>query len=231
MASSDDLTVSRSIKAVLLMFLVSAVCAVGWYKLRGSTLVGVPRLPFYCAEDFTAEWIAPTDPRYPKIHRIARFSLLNQQGDLVTNGTLAGKIYVANFFFTSCPGICPKMATNFLRVQTAFANDDDVRLVSHSVMPDSDTPEVLRTYAAEHGVVAGKWHLLTGDKQSIYTLARRSYFAEKLLGFRKDTSEFLHTENMMLIDRHGRIRGIYNATLPVDADRAIDDIRLLQREP
>ncbi len=231
MASSEDLTVSRSISAVLLVLLVSAACALGWYKFRGSAMVAVPRLPFYCAEDFTAEWIAPTDPRYSKIHRIAPFSLRNQHGDLVTNATLAGKIYVANFFFTRCPGICPKMATNFLRVQTAFASDDDVRLVSHSVMPDSDTPEVLQNYAAEHGVTAGKWHLLTGDKQSIYSLARRSYFAEKLLGFRKDTSEFLHTENMLLIDRHGRIRGIYNATLPVDADRAIDDIRLLKREP
>jgi len=231
MASSEDLTVSRSINAVLLVLLVSAACALGWYKFCGSSMVAVPRLPFYCAEDFTAEWIAPTDPRYSKIHRIAPFSLRNQHGDLVTNATLAGKIYVANFFFTRCPGICPKMATNFLRVQTAFASDDDVRLVSHSVMPDSDTPEVLQNYAAEHGVTAGKWHLLTGDKQSIYSLARRSYFAEKLLGFRKDTSEFLHTENMLLIDRHGRIRGIYNATLPVDADRAIDDIRLLKREP
>lgn len=231
MASSDDLTVSRSIRAVLLVLLVSAACALGWYKSRGAALVGVQQLPFYCAEDFTAEWIAPTDPRYSKIHRIAPFSLRNQQGDVVSNATLAGKIYVANFFFTSCPGICPKMATNLLRVQTAFASDDDVRLVSHSVMPDSDTPEVLQVYASEHGVTAGKWHLLTGDKQSIYDLARRSYFAEKVLGFRKDTSEFLHTENMLLIDRHGRIRGIYNATLPVDADRAIDDIRLLQREP
>jgi protein SCO1/2 len=97
-------------------------------------------------------------------------------------------------------------------------------------MPEKDSQDVLRSYAADNGVVAGKWHLLTGDKESIYSLARRSYFAEKQLGFRKDSGEFLHTENMLLIDRHGRIRGIYNATLPVDADRAIEDIHQLKHE-
>ena len=230
MALSGVSTASRFIKGGLLMLLLGVGGALGWYSFRSSFRGPPLPLPFYSSEDFTAEWIEPTDPRFANIHRIAPFSLRNQSGELVTNASLDGKIYVANFFFTGCPGICPKMATNLLRVQTAFLTDDEVRLVSHSVMPDKDSQEVLRTYANDHGVVSGKWHLLTGERESIYTLARRSYFAEKQPGFIKNSSEFLHTENMLLIDRHGRIRGIYNATLPVDADRAIEDIRLLKRE-
>lgn len=230
MALSGASTVSRSIKSGLLILLLGVGCALGWYSLRGSFHIASLPLPFYSSEDFTAEWIDRADPRFAKIHRIAPFSLRNQAGAQIANANLAGKIYIANFFFTGCPGICPKMATNLRRLQDAFRSDDDVLLVSHSVMPEKDSEEVLRTYALEQGVIAGKWHLVTGDKESIYTLARRSYFAEKQPGFIKNSSEFLHTENMLLIDRHGRIRGIYNATLPVDADRAIEDIRLLKRE-
>ena len=220
MALSGASTVSRFIKGGLLLLLLG-VCAALYLATSSVRAVTLP-LPFYSSEDFTAEWMEPSDPRLPKLHRIAPFSLRNQAGELVTNATLQGKIYVANFFFTGCQGICPKMATNL--------SDDEVLLVSHSVMPEKDSQEVLRSYAADNGVVAGKWHLLTGDKESIYSLARRSYFAEKQLGFRKDNGKFLHTENMLLIDRHGRIRGIYNATLPVDADRAIADIHQLKHE-
>lgn len=230
MALSGGSTALRSIKVGLLVLLLGVGGLLGWYSFRSFFRASSLPLPFYSSEDFTAEWIEPTDPRSARIHRIAPFSLRNQSGELVTNASLHGKVYVANFFFTGCPGICPKMATNLLRIQTAFSTDDDVVLVSHSVMPDKDSEKVLRTYASDHGVLSGKWHLLTGDKESIYTLARRSYFAEKQPGFIKNSSEFLHTENMLLIDRHGRIRGIYNATLPVDADRAIEDIRLLKRE-
>ena len=228
MALSGASTVSRFIKGGLLLLLLG-VCAALYLATSSVRAVTLP-LPFYSSEDFTAEWMEPSDPRLPKLHRIAPFSLRNQAGELVTNATLQGKIYVANFFFTGCQGICPKMATNLRRVQNAFISDDEVLLVSHSVMPEKDSQDVLRSYAADNGVVAGKWHLLTGDKESIYSLARRSYFAEKQLGFRKDNGEFLHTENMLLIDRHGRIRGIYNATLSVDADRAIEDIHQLKHE-
>ena len=231
MAWSGASIVSLFIRKGVLVLLLCLLSGVLWWRADcgGRTRQGT--LPFYSTEDFTAEWVAPSSPRYGSIHKIAPFSLRNQQGELITQASLAGKIYVVNFFFSSCPGICPKMASNLRRIQTAFASDEDVRLVSHSVMPDKDSVEVLRQYAAEHQITSGKWHLLTGDKEAIYALARRSYFAEKQLGVGKKPGEFLHTENMFLVDRHGRIRGVYNATLPVEADQAIADIRQLKSEP
>lgn len=193
--------------------------------------VAASPLPFYNSADFTAEWIAPHQPGYGQIHRIAPFALRNQQGQTVTRDSLAGKIYVANFFFSSCPMVCPKMLANLRRIQTAFQDDAHVLLVSHSVMPDVDSTQVLQEYARDNGIVDGKWHLLTGDKGAIYDLARRSYFAEKQAGSPRGRGDFLHTESMLLIDGLGRIRGVYNATLPLDADRAIEDIRLLRQSP
>lgn len=193
-----------------------------------STAAAPVALPFYSSADFTAEWLTPDQPAYEKIHRIAPFALRNQAGQTVTNGTLRGKIYVANFFFSSCPMVCPKMLANLRRIQAAFQNDAQVELVSHSVMPDVDSVNVLQEYARDNGIVAGKWHLLTGDKEVIYKLARDSYFAEKQSRSPAKSGEFLHTESMLLIDGEGRIRGVYNATLPLDAERAIEDIRLLR---
>jgi protein SCO1/2 len=122
------------------------------------------------------------------------------------------------------------MTASLALIQDAFAGDPDVEIVSHTVDPSTDTPEILSRYAREHGIRSDKWHLLAGDEAAVYTLARRSYFAEKEIGLAKGTNEFLHTENMLLIDRHGHIRGVYNATLPAEARRTIEDIRLLRAE-
>jgi protein SCO1/2 len=187
-------------------------------------------LPFYNTADFTAVWLDPSGPGAEKIHRIAAFSLTNQLGQTVTDQSLRGRIYVANFFFARCQSICPKMATHFRKIQAATRDDDAVVLLSHSVDPERDTLQSLQEYAAQNKVMPGKWHLLTGDREAMYRLARQSYFAEKSLGLTKTSDEFLHTENMFLIDRHGRIRGIYNATLEVEADRILEDIRLLHTE-
>jgi protein SCO1/2 len=187
-------------------------------------------LPFYNTADFTAVWLDPSAAGAEQIHRIAAFSLTNQLGQTVTDQSLRGRLYVANFFFARCQSICPKMATQFRKIQAATRDDDAVVLVSHSVDPERDTLQSLQEYAAQNKVTAGKWHLLTGDREAIYRLARQSYFAEKSLGLTKTSDEFLHTENMFLIDRHGRIRGIYNATLEVEADRILEDIRLLRTE-
>lgn len=188
-------------------------------------------LPFYSSPEFTAEWVPQDERASNPQHAIAPFSLVDQNGQAITNDTLRGKIYVANFFFTSCPSICPKMAKNLKRIQDAFASDPTVVLVSHSVDPEVDTQDRLARYAQKVGVIPGKWHLLTGEREQIYTLARTSYFAEKQLGRSKTTNEFLHTENMLLIDEGGHIRGVYNATLPAEAIRVIEDIRELEREP
>lgn len=190
----------------------------------------VPALPFYLSADLTAEWLERGSARYAQVPRIAPFSLRSQDGDTVTNASLRGKIYLANFFFTACQGVCPKMLKNLRALQEALAADPDVVLVSHSVTPSQDSVDVLRDYAQQNGIRSGRWLLLTGPKETIYDLARRSYFAEKRGGLQKSASEFLHTENMLLVDRQGRLRGVYNATLPVEAERALEDIRQLQRE-
>ncbi len=189
------------------------------------------RVPFYTTADFTAEWISPSEPGYASIHRIGPFSLKNQEGEVITNDSLRGKIYVANFFFSRCTSLCPKMLRNLREIQHAFRDEPSVVLVSHSVMPSVDSEPVLRSFARANGVTSGKWHLLTGDKETIYGLARRSYFAEKRQGLDKKSDELLHTENMVIVDRQGRLRGIYNATLPVEAERAIEEIKELLREP
>lgn len=187
-------------------------------------------LPFYNTAAFDAEWIEPTDSAYKFIHQIPSFSFTDQSGKAYGSDSLKGNIYLANFFFTRCAGICPKMTNNFLLLQDSLRSIPDIRLVSFSVTPWSDSVSVLRNYAAEHHIDKDKWHLLTGDKETIYTLARQSFFAEKTLGQQKGTDEFLHTESTLLIDKKGRIRGIYNATQRTDMDRIMDDLHTLLAE-
>ncbi|MEQ8471910.1 MAG: SCO family protein [Marinoscillum sp.] len=188
-------------------------------------------LPFYNQADFSPEWIETNDPDYKKIHTVAPFNLVNQDGDTVTNETLKGKIYVANFFFTICPTICPKMTNNLSRIQKEFVDDPEVMLVSHTVMPWIDTVEVLKEFAQLKQIESAKWHLLTGTKEQLYTLGRQSYFADE--GFGKEVtleSDFLHTENIVLVDKQQRIRGVYNGTLPLEMSRLIEDIKRLKSE-
>ena len=187
------------------------------------------KLPFYNTAEFTPEWINEGDPGYSEIHTIGSFNFLNQNGDKITNQDLEGKIYVADFFFTLCPGICPKMTSNMAKLQKEFISDDDVMLLSHSVMPWADSITVLKEYAEARDINSNKWHLLTGSQESIYSLARQSYFAEKEIGLDKETDEFLHTENFILVDGKGRIRGVYNGTLSLEVSRLITDIKNLKK--
>ena len=187
-------------------------------------------LPFYNTADFDAEWISETDVKYSKIHKIDSFSLRNQEGEIISNNSLDNHIYIANFFFSICPSICPKMMGNLHKLQKKFDNNPEIKLVSFSVMPWVDSVATLKKYAVEHKIISSKWNLLTGDKEKIYTLARKSFFAEKGLGLKKNTNQFLHTESMLLIDKKSRIRGIYNATQAVDVERITDDIHVLLEE-
>jgi protein SCO1/2 len=184
-------------------------------------------LPFYNTAQFDAEWISESDPSYATIHTIAPFSLANQVGHVITQDSLDGNVYVANFFFTACNGICPTMVSNLRVLQDRFLNNPHVKLVSFSVMPWVDSVSVLKEYSDEHHINSNKWYLLTGDREEIYTLGRQSYFAEKTLGTTKNADEFLHTESMLLIDAKRRIRGIYNATQRVDIERVTEDIQTL----
>jgi protein SCO1 len=187
-------------------------------------------LPFFNKPDFTPEWIDVKDSSYKSIHTIPAFSFINQDGKTVTQKTVEGKIYVADFIFTRCGSICPKMTTNMGILQAKFKNDAGVLFLSHSVTPDMDSVPVLKKYAEEKGVISGKWHLLTGNKDEIYTLAKKQYFAGDTIGYYQTGNEFLHTENFILVDTKRRIRGVYNGTLPIEMDRLIEDIGELKKE-
>ncbi|MER0440413.1 SCO family protein [Emticicia sp. W12TSBA100-4] len=187
-------------------------------------------LPYYNTANFTPNWYTETQLDTLKLHKISDFSFIDQEGKKVSNETVKGKIYVANFFFTICPSICPNMTQNLLTVHHIFKNDADILMLSHSVMPATDTVAQLKKYANRWEIDAQRWHLLTGEKDKIYALARQSYFAEKEIGLQKDKNEFLHTENAFLIDKNGYIRGVYNATLALDVENLVKDIQNLKAE-
>ncbi len=187
-------------------------------------------LPFINQPDFTPEWIGKNDPGYASIHRVPAFSFTDQDGLTVTEKTVSGKIYVADFFFTHCGSICPKMTKNMGLLQAYYRDNDNVIFLSHSVLPEMDSVPVLKKYAKDHGVISGKWHLLTGPKDAIYSLARKQYFAGDTIGYYQTGNEFLHTENFILVDKQRRIRGVYNGTLELEMERLEEDINTLLQE-
>ena len=162
-----------------------------------------------------------------KYHKIADFSLINQNGDTITQDTYKDKIYVADFFFTTCQSICPIMTDHMYQIQEELLNDKDVMLLSHSVTPKIDSVAQLKKYAKEKGVIDSKWNLVTGDKKEIYELARKSYLAVKTAG-NGDQYDMIHTENFLLIDKKRQIRGMYDGTKPEDIERLLDDIKRLE---
>ena len=187
-------------------------------------------LPFINKPDFTPEWIKEDDKAYDSIHQIPAFRFQNQDGQWVTENTIEGKIYVANFIFTRCASICPIMTNNMLAIQKRFKDDADVVLLSHSVTPDLDNVAILKKYAINKGIISGKWHLLTGRQEDIYRIAKKEYFAGDTIGFYQANDAFLHTENFILVDKKRRIRGVYNGTLALEMDRLILDIETLKME-
>lgn len=187
-------------------------------------------LPFINKPDFTPEWIEANDPAYKNIHTIPAFSFTDQDGKTVTEKDVDGKIYVADFIFTRCGSICPVMTNNMKTLQEKYKIDDEVLLLSHSVTPQMDSVAVLKRYAENKGIISGKWHLLTGDENQIYALAKKQYYAGDTIGYYQTGNEFLHTENFILVDKHRRIRGVYNGTLALEMERLMDDIATLKKE-
>jgi protein SCO1/2 len=162
-------------------------------------------------------------------HRIGSFSLTDQQGKTVTEKDFDQKVYVADFFFTTCPSICIDMSKHLMLVQEAFETNNDVKILSHTVQPEVDSVPVLAEYADRHGAIPNKWMFVTGDKKQIYSLARKAYFAVKSEGT-GDASDFIHTENFVLIDKEKRIRGFYDGTSEEDVERLIEEIEILLEE-
>ena len=184
-------------------------------------------LPIYNPSNFNPELVDKSLQNKSKNHTVSDFSLINQNGETITQEVYKDKIYVADFFFASCTTICPVMTAHMAEIQTQFLDDDDIMLLSLSVTPDRDTPSVLRDYATKKGVVDSKWNVTTGNKKHIYNLARKSYFAvvEKGDGALQD---FIHTPKFILVDKEKRIRGIYDGTDSDDIKQIIADIKNLK---
>lgn len=188
-------------------------------------------IPYYNSPNFNPIFISDAKQVEQKItHQIANFSFKDQNNKTITQNDIEGKIHVANFFFTSCGSICPIMTNNLKKIDSTFHDDNNVALLSFSVTPWIDSVTVLKAYAERNAITNKNWHLLTGSKAEIYKLARQSYYAEEDLGFTKDSTNFLHTEHFLLIDKHKRIRGIYNGTLALETEQLIKDILILKKE-
>ena len=170
-------------------------------------------LPIYQPAQVEQELVDSTLYDVRKYHKIADFSLLNQNGEIITQDDYKDKIYVADFFFTTCQTICPIMTDHMANIQKEILNDDDIMLLSHTVTPEIDSVAQLKKYALKKGVNDAKWNLVTGDKKQIYELARKSYLAVKTVG-NGDEYDMIHTENFMLIDKKKQIRGFYDGTDP-----------------
>lgn len=220
------LTKSKAVFSLILALIVFAGCSSNEQPAKQKSNA----LPYYTNASFTPEWYNDKDATLKNIHTIPSFSFINQNGESVSNKTFDNKIYVANFFFTTCPGICKSLTANLKLVQKAFEKDSNVLLISHSVMPATDSVAKLKKYAEENGIINNKWHLVTGNKEAIYTIARKAYFADEDLGKQLTVNDFLHTENVLLIDKHKRIRGVYKGISAIEMDNLIKDIQLLKLE-
>tara|TARA_B110000263_G_C15211904_1_gene465656 strand:+ start:398 stop:1063 length:666 start_codon:yes stop_codon:yes gene_type:complete len=184
-------------------------------------------LPIYQPAQVNAKLVDTSIAYKIKYHTISDFSLINQNGDTITEAFYDDKIYVADFFFTTCQSICPIMTKNMKEVQDKLINDKEILLLSHSVTPEIDSVEQLKRYAISNQINDDKWNLVTGDKKQIYNLARKSYLAveDDPLG----NYDMIHTENFMLIDKKKQIRGFYDGTLGSEIIRLLDDIEILKK--
>tara|TARA_B100001093_G_scaffold16567_1_gene15074 strand:+ start:839 stop:1474 length:636 start_codon:yes stop_codon:yes gene_type:complete len=194
--------------------------------LNSCLLDSKKQLPVFNPSDFDSKLVDKSLRNVKKNHTVKDFNLINQNGIIVTSKDYENKIYVVDFFFTSCPSICPIMTDNMLKVQDEFINNDNIKLLSLSVTPEIDDVEVLKKYAIEKGVIDSKWNITTGSKKHIYELARKSYFAVVDQGD-GGLQDFIHTPNFILVDTKKQIRGIYDGTEDKEILRLINDVYLL----
>ncbi|MDF4222264.1 SCO family protein [Maribacter sp. M208] len=214
----------------VILVLISCKQTVKKENIQVTETSRVEHLPYYNDESFTPHWITPNTDEEKQFHKIPDFKLVDQLGDTLTQKSFENQVYITDFFFTTCPGICLKMTNNMTKVQEAFLDDPEVAILSHSVTPSIDSVSVLKTYADKNGVIHSKWHLVTGDKTEIYNLGRNEYFVENDLGIPKDINDFLHTENFLLIDKNKHIRGIYNGLNRASIAQLITDVNALLEE-
>ena len=211
-------------KRILVLILLFAIAVAIAYPILNKK-----KLPVFNPADVNPLLVTDTLRNITTGHTIAPFRLINQNGDTISDALFNGKIYVADFFFTTCRNICPIMTGQLKRVYEEYKGDNNVMFLSHTSLPESDTPPVLKKYSLRFGAQLPQWQFVTGDKKEIYALARNSYLAVKTKG-NGDKNDFIHTENLILVDAKKRIRGFYDGTSTDDVNQLIDDIATLKEE-
>lgn len=220
-----NINFERYRKFFVVFTLISAIILALFYN----ALVPVKTLPIYQPAEVSFELVDSSLQHVKKYHTIAPFKLTNQNGKVITQRDYENHIYIADFFFTTCPSICPIMTDNMGSIQAQIIEDHKVKLLSFSVTPLIDSVAQLKKYALEKGVIDKKWNLLTGDKKEIYTLARKSYFVVKEDGD-GGPHDMIHTENFVLVDPDKRIRGYYDGTDKTAMESLMEDVTLLKEE-
>ena len=210
-------------KYLILFIIIFTISGVSIFNIA---LTPEKKLPIYSPSMVSSDLVDDDLKHVKKYHKISDFNLVNQNGQETTQNNYDKKIYVADFFFTTCPNICPIMTGNMLFLQNELS-DQDVMFASFSVTPEIDSVEVLKKYAIDKGVNDKKWNLMTGDKKQIYNLARKSFLVVKN-NPQMDSHDMIHTENFVLVDKEKRIRGFYDGTKMEEMNKIISDIKILQ---
>ena len=205
------------------LFVLSCIIITLFYSILSPEKI----LPIYQPAQVNYELVDSTIQHQKKYHHIADFSLINQNGETITQEFYKNKIYVADFFFTTCQTICPIMTDHMYDIQKQTISDPEVLLLSHSVTPEVDSVAQLKKYAKKKLVNSSKWNLVTGNKKQIYELARKSYLAVKNAG-NGGPFDMIHTENFMLVDKKRQIRGFYDGTDSEEIERLLEDIKVLK---
>ncbi len=216
------------LRIVLFFLLVCAAITIAYVMTLDKQ--SVKTLPIIQPKDVKNEMVDPELLQIGMGHRIGDFTLLNQYGETITLEKIKGKVCVAEYFFTTCGTICPKMTEQMTRVQERFRGNDEVKILSFTVNPDYDTVQVLLEYAQKYGVEKDQWHFLTGSKEELYRLARKSFFVLKpaeAINLGDAGSDFIHTNNFILVDQQLRIRGYYDGTSISEVNELMEDIELL----
>jgi protein SCO1 len=213
-------------KKFKLLLIVLSILSIIIITLFYFALKPAKKLPIFTPSMVNPELVDTTVQHIANKHFIDDFSFINQNGDTITQKNYKGKIYVADFFFTTCKTICPMMTDNMSWLQNKIKDNPKVMLLSHSVTPEIDTKEVLKAYAKEKGVIDSKWNLVTGNKKDIYYMARKSYLVVKT-GSPSQMYDMVHTENFVLVDEKRRVRGFYDGTNKEEVQKLLDDINFL----
>ncbi|MFC3878596.1 SCO family protein [Algoriphagus namhaensis] len=209
------------IKPIILLTSVLLTAAISCNSPSTEETSALPKLGNFYIDEIEENGETKTDTVF---HKIAPFEFTNQMGDTIDNATVEGKVYVADFFFTSCPTICPIMKREMLRVYEAFGDREDFLILSHSIDPLHDTEEVLFDYAYKLGIEdASTWNFLTGDQEKIFEMGQTSYLTTAMED-QQEPGGFLHSGAFLLIDQEGHIRGVYDGTKSDQVDRLIADI-------